>query len=1154
MRAGPNVVGIWALPLAILVLAAAIFALDLGGAATRLSGLEYDSYQHFQPRTYESPLARSGYDVRVLDIDATAIARFGNWPWPSDTLERVTDILKKAGTPVIVYAFALDTSDPSSPQRFAAQLSPGPQNDAARNALNKMVSADESLAASFQGTKAVTGFLLQNQTGDDVAPAKAKIAFDGVSDAASFVPRFAYAARSLPLFEAASAGTGALNLATDPGGVLRNVALVSRIGDTVTPSLDAEVLRLASEKSALSVHGVAGNMPLLDAAARIAGISAGAFDVKTRRDGAMTIYFAQNTAQRRLVLSQLTGARSLKNTIVYIAPPGENMLTPGGYRSAGEIHAEALENMLLGEGLKESGGYLPQLVFLLVAGVALIVLLMRAGLIWAGAFTLVMVCAVQGFGWYLFSSAHQLIDSATPSTTLAVAFLGGAAARAVAIANARASLRRSFADMLPTAAIEKIARDPARLKLDGETRVVTCLSCGLRRYADLAQAFKDDPTDFTRMITTAMAPLIEAALDHGGTIGHLDGDSFMAYWNAPLDDGEHAIHACDAAQYMTLALASVNEQLSHERRFDGTAFAPNLDRPRHRRRIYGAGPHDLFGDRRLHHPCRFHPRAFGRLWTGYCGQRRHAQGGGAGLCFPRSRLYRGGGARRGREAVRHTGQSPGARLAEISRAGNIPRTHLPVFARAAMGKGARADRAGPKSFGRKPETLRSAYDAHRLVREKSARSRLGRRVPSDIEIAMQAPALKKRHVAAAVVGNALEFYDFTTYAYFALQIGRTFFPSHDPFVSLMATLVTFGAGFIMRPVGGVVIGRYADRVGRKPAMILSFAMMGGGVLALALTPSYASIGVAAPIIVVLIRLVQGFALGGDVGPTTAFMLEAAPPEKRGIYGSMQFASQGVATLLAGIAGVVLAHFLTAVQLDHFGWRIALALGVAVVPIGLAMRRTLPETLPAESEALMEPPKGHIGRIAVLGLLMIMGGTTGVYVLNYMATYAQNTLHLGASAGFASVLTFGIVSVIFPVIAGAVSDRKGRRPVMIWPRVAMTLAAYPAFVLITLWPGALSLIFATALLGLLNQATGAVALVAITEALPPRVRSTTMASIYAIGVAVFGGTTQPIIAGLMHVSGSSLAPAWWLTGTSLIALIATAMMPETAPVKIGDKAF
>jgi adenylate cyclase len=574
MRAGPNGIGIWALPLAILVLAAVVFALDLGGVATRIAGLEYDSYQHFKPRVYESTLARSGYEVRVLDIDAAAIAQYGNWPWPSDTLKRVTDVLKNANAPIIVYAFALDASDPSSPQRFAAQLPPGPQNDAARDALNKMVSADESLAASFEGIKVVTGYSLGGQTGDDVAPSKAKIVFDGAADPASFVPRYIYAARSLPLFEAASAGTGALNLAPDPGGVLRNVALLARIGDAVVPSLDAEVLRLASGKDALRLHGAAGNIAVLDSASRVAGISAGAFDVNTRRDGAMAIYFSPDAPQRHFALSQIGGAQSLKNTIVYIAPPGENMLTPGGYRSLGDVHAEVLENMLLGEGLKESGGYIPQIVFLLVAGVALIVLLIRAGLVWTGIFTLAMIGTAQGFAWYLFASAHLLIDGATPSAALAFAYIGGAAARAVAIANARANLRRSFADMLPTAAIERIARNPSMLKLDGETRMVTCLSCGLRRYADLAQAFKDDPTDFTRMINTAMAPLIDAALDHGGTIGHRDGDSFMAYWNAPLDDGEHAIHACDAAQYMTLALATVNEQLSHERRFDGTAFAP----------------------------------------------------------------------------------------------------------------------------------------------------------------------------------------------------------------------------------------------------------------------------------------------------------------------------------------------------------------------------------------------------------------------------------------------------------------------------------------------------------------------------------------------------------------------------------------------------
>jgi MFS family permease len=415
---------------------------------------------------------------------------------------------------------------------------------------------------------------------------------------------------------------------------------------------------------------------------------------------------------------------------------------------------------------------------------------------------------------------------------------------------------------------------------------------------------------------------------------------------------------------------------------------------------------------------------------------------------------------------------------------------------------------------------------------------------------MPLPALKKRHVAAAVIGNALEFYDFTTYGYFALQIGRTFFPSHDPFISLMITLMTFGAGFIMRPVGAFVIGRYADRIGRKPAMIFSFALMGGGVLALALTPSYAQIGIAAPIIVVLIRLVQGFALGGEVGPTTAYLLEAAQAERRGLYGSLQFVSQGISTLLAGIAGAVLAHSLTPYQLDHFGWRIALALGALVVPVGLAMRRSLPETLPDVSPSLPKPLKGDIARTVALGLLLIMGGTTGVYTLNYMATYAQSTLHLSVSVAFASTVTFGIVSIVFPLVAGFLSDHHGRRPVTIWPRLGMTLAVYPAFLVLTLWPSALSLICATTILGALTQSAGAVNLVAITEAFPPHIRSTTTAATYAIGVALFGGTTQPIIAWLIHVSGNALAPAWYLVGTSFVALIATIRMHETAPGKTG----
>lgn len=574
MRGGANSISIWALPLGLLALAAAVFALDLGGAATRLSGLEYSFYQQERPRPYTDAFTRGHYHVRTFILDEKATAEYGHWPWASDTLTRVTEALKEAGAPIIVYAFALDANDPASPQRFAAQLPPDPANDAARDALNKMVSADEAFAASFSGVKAITGFTLNDDNGDDSVLSKAKITSDGASDPLYRVQAYRYAWRALPLLETSSAGSGALNLKPDNDGVLRNVPLIYRLNGKPVPSLDAEALREAL--APMAVHGAEGTIPGVDADPRIANITFGGFSVPTRRDGAFAIWFARDTQARALNASSVMNNATqpnLKNTIVIIAPPGETVKTTAGMKSVGDIHAEALENVLLGQTLVESAGYLPQLVFLAVAGAALILLLARIGIVWGGALALAAIAAAQSFGWVLFTNSHVLFDTATPSFALALCWFGGFAARAASITGTRSGLKRSFAGMLPAATLDRISRDPSLLKLDGETRVVTCLSCGLRRYAELAESFKDDPADFTRMINAALGPLVDAALEHGGTIGHLSNESFMAYWNAPLDDGEHAIHACDAAQAMTVAIASVNEQLSQERRFDGTSFA-----------------------------------------------------------------------------------------------------------------------------------------------------------------------------------------------------------------------------------------------------------------------------------------------------------------------------------------------------------------------------------------------------------------------------------------------------------------------------------------------------------------------------------------------------------------------------------------------------
>ena len=230
----------------------------------------------------------------------------------------------------------------------------------------------------------------------------------------------------------------------------------------------------------------------------------------------------------------------------------------------------------------------------------------------------------------------------------------------------------------------------------------------------------------------------------------------------------------------------------------------------------------------------------------------------------------------------------------------------------------------------------------------------------------------------ATVGNMLEFYDFVTYSFFAIQIGHTFFPSHNQFASLMLSLATFGAGFVTRPIGALVIGTYSDRVGRRPAMILSFAMMGFAIIALALTPSYDAIGISAPVFIIIARLVQGFSLGGEVGPTTAYLMEAAATTRRGLAVSWQPASQQIAATAGALVGVVLSKLMTSEALDAYGWRIAFLLGAITLPFGLWVRAALPETLhrseTATEQAQMAAESFGLvranARVFILGLLIL----------------------------------------------------------------------------------------------------------------------------------------------------------------------------------------
>ena len=399
-----------------------------------------------------------------------------------------------------------------------------------------------------------------------------------------------------------------------------------------------------------------------------------------------------------------------------------------------------------------------------------------------------------------------------------------------------------------------------------------------------------------------------------------------------------------------------------------------------------------------------------------------------------------------------------------------------------------------------------------------------------------------RSVAMVSSGNFLEMYDFMVFGYYASAISKAYFPTGTEFGSLMLTLMTFGAGFLMRPVGALLLGAYIDRHGRRKGLILTLALMALGTLIIAATPGYASIGVAAPLLVVAGRLVQGLSAGVEIGGVSIYLAEIATPGRKGFYVAWQSASQQVAVMFAAGIGLVTNALLSKEDVAAWGWRIPFVVGCLLVPFLLLMRRNLEETAVFKAQ-LVRPDLRTVCRSLAANWLLVLRGTmlvitTTVFfymITAYTPTYGNTVLHLGAQASFTVTLCVGLVNFIMLPLSGALSDRIGRLPLLLGVSLLGLLTGYPLMHWLVAEPSFERLMSVLLFFGVVFGAYNGAMVVFLTEIMPAQVRTSGFSLAYSLATGLFGGFTPAIATYLIGATGDRAIPGAWLMAAALIGL-------------------
>jgi MFS transporter, MHS family, proline/betaine transporter len=401
---------------------------------------------------------------------------------------------------------------------------------------------------------------------------------------------------------------------------------------------------------------------------------------------------------------------------------------------------------------------------------------------------------------------------------------------------------------------------------------------------------------------------------------------------------------------------------------------------------------------------------------------------------------------------------------------------------------------------------------------------------------------KRRLIFAATIGNLLEWYDFFTYGVLAITMARLFFPTESEVTSLLLALATYGGGVAMRPLGAIVLGLYADRVSRKAALCLAMYIMGLGTALIAFMPTYETIGIAAPILILVARLLQGFSGAGEIGSATALLVENAPPHQRGVYASLNAAGQQVGFVLSAFIIMIVTLTWTPSQIESWGWRVPFIFGLAILPVAIYIRSKVEESDLFISRRKAPPREGGTGAIRAGSSLVLAVGILTLYVVAgnilfvYMPTFAVQKLGIASSTALFSTVVATCVMIVCTPVAASLSDRMGRKPLLLFAGIVYALMTYPAYVIVTTWASPAVLVAVHSVFGLLNAIYVGPLLSALAELFPTRFRATSVALAY--GLTVMVGALSPALATwLIGNTGDARSPAFIVVGAAVVSVLA-----------------